>query len=192
MNMFKNRFLKIITIFLFLLSLTFIVFNIYRSSKEVVTPQNQNVSNQAVDLSWVLPGKTSKDEVISKLGTPIKDDLTTNNETLYYNSTSKTRNNQIILEDESVVLVKEMISYLDSKKVSSITTSYGISTDSLFGPDSAGGNKLYIYPDKGIAYIGDPKFDTLEEIWYFVPTSIEKFKETWALGYSETQKLNLY
>lgn len=190
MNLFKNRFLKIITIILFLASITFIVFSVSRSSKKVASPQN--ISGQAVDLSWISPGKTSKEEIISKFGAPIKIDLTQNDETLYYNSTSKTRNNQIKVEAGIVTFVKEMVSYLDSKKVSDINTSYGISTYSLFGPDSAGGNKLYVYPDKGIAYLGDPKFDTLEEIWYFVPTSLENFKEKWAPSYSEKQKLNLY
>lgn len=126
------------------------------------------------------------------LGQPVRDIQENNNETLFYNSTSKTRSDQIIIEGGVVVMIKKMISYGDPEKISDINNVYGLSKYSLYGPDSEGGNKLYVYPDNGIAYIGKPQFDTLEEIWHFVPMSIKDFREKWAPNYSDTPILNLY
>lgn len=190
--MFKNRLIKIIIALLFLSSIVFIVFNVYTSSKKNSSFQNTDVSNQAVDLSWILPGKTEKNEIISRFGEPNKSVTTATNETLFYNSKISTRNNQIIIEGGIVILVKEMFSYTDEKKISNFSEVYGLPNYSLFGPDSAGGNKLYVYPDKGIAYIGQPKFDALEEVWYFSPTTIDDFKKRLAPNYSEKEILNLY
>jgi hypothetical protein len=189
--MFKKRLIIFVAI-LSLISIVYVVFNVFSSKKTSLPTQNRETSNVPVDLSKILPGTTTRQEVVGNLGEPNKTTKTANSETLYYNSTGKTRDSQITIENGIVVLVKEMVSYLDPKKASDVSKPYGVAIYSLFGPDSAGGNKLYVYPDKGVAYLGDPKFDTLEEIWYFTPTSIENFMQKWASNYSETEILNLY
>lgn len=190
--MFRNRYIRFIAALLFMSSVAFIVFNVYNSQRNRVPSVNNGVEVKPFRFQEIQPGETTKEDVVKKLGEPVKSTGGTNLETLLYNSTSKTRDDNIVVENGIVVLIKEVVSYKDPKRVSDITNLYGLSTYSFFGPDSAGGNKLYVYPDKGIAYIGKPKLDALEEIWYFAPTSIENFKQKWAPNYSETQIPNPY
>ena len=190
--MFKKRLIVLAFVLLSLSSVAYIIFKVYVSKKTPTPVQNSNPVTKPADLSAIVPGTTTREEVIGKLGMPIKNIQTAGDETLSYNSTNKNLDSQIIIEKGVVVLVKEMVSYSDTKKVSGISKKYGVAIYSLFGPNSAGGSKLYIYPDKGIAYIGNPEFDALEEIWYFVPTSINDFKKKWAANYSEKEILNLY
>lgn len=194
--MFKNKFVKITVVGASLLSVAFIIFNVYISSKKSknISPLGQPTptTRVPVDLSQITPGKSTRADLINKLGQPNKVTQTTNSETLFYNSTSRTRDSQITISQDVVVLIKEMLTYSDQKKASDIEKVYGLSTYSLFGPDYAGGNKLYIYPSKGIAYLGDPKFDTIDEIWYFEPTTIDIFKQKFAPNYTEQKVLNLY
>jgi hypothetical protein len=192
MKPFSKRFILIPVIVLSVLSVAFILFNVF-STKKTVAPTSTVGSGVApASLEKLIPGKTTRGEVITLLGQPRQDIQGTSNETLVYGATSKTLSHQIIIEGGIVTMVKEMISYGDTEKVSDITKVYGLSTFSLYGQGSEGGSKLYVYPDKGIAYIGMPQFDTLEEIWHFVPTTVEDFKAKWAAGYSDTPVLNLY
>jgi len=193
--MFNKKVIKIIFILVSLSSVAFIVFMIYsaQKSKEVVpVDQNTQTARIPADLSQITPGKSTRSDVISKLGQPNKESGGANGEVLFYNSTSNTRDSQITISKDIVVLIKEMHTYSDPKKVSDIEKAYGLSNYSLFGPDYAGGNKLYIYPAKGLAYLGDPKFDTIDEIWYFEPTTIEIFKQKFASNYTKEKVLNLY
>lgn len=193
--MFNKKVIKIIFILISLSSVAFIIFMIYGSQKgNRVVPVDQN--NQTIkvpaDLSQITPGKSTRGDVINKLGQPNKESKSATGDVLFYNSTSKTRDSQITISQDIVILIKEMLTYSDPKKASDIEKAYGLSNYSLFGPDYAGGNKLYIYPAKGIAYLGDPKFDTIDEIWYFEPTSIEIFKQKFAPNYTQEKVLNLY
>lgn len=190
--MFKNKLIKIILVVLFLVSVGFIVFEVYLSKRNEPQIQNIKTVSNAVDLSKISPGISTKTEVVNLFGRPLKKIKTSDTETLFYNSVTKTRNNQIIVTEDTVVLTKEMVLPGGIKKISDFTKLYGIAIYSFFGPDSAGGNKLYVYPDKGIAYLGNAKFDSMEEIWYFSPTTMGDFKTKWAQDYTEKQVLNLY
>jgi outer membrane protein assembly factor BamE (lipoprotein component of BamABCDE complex) len=193
--MFNKKVIKIIFILISLSSVAFIIFMIYGSQKGeriISVDQNKQTTRVPADLSQITPGKSTKGDVVYKLGKPNKESENEDVTILYYNSTSKTRDSQITISQDIVVLIKEMLTYSDPKKVSDIEKTYGLSNYSLFGPDYAGGNKLYIYPAKGIAYLGDPKFDTIDEIWYFESTSIEIFKQKFASNYTQEKVLNLY
>ncbi len=192
MRPFSKKLLLIPIVILSLGSVIFIVYKIYSTQKTTAPSQNISPAVAPAKLEKITPGQTTKAEVINMLGQPLKDTLEGTSETLFYSGTSKTLSHQIIIEGGIVVMVKEMILYGDPEKVSDITKVYGLSTYSLYSAGSEGGSKLYIYPDKGIAYIGMPQFDTLEEIWHFIPMSIEDFRKKWASNYFDKPVLNLY
>jgi hypothetical protein len=192
MKLFSKKFILIPVVVLSIFSVAFILYNVFSAKKAVTPTPTVGGGIAPASLEKLIPGKTTRSEVLSVLGQPKQDIQGTTNETLIYGATSKTLSHQIIIEGGVVTMVKEMISYGDTEKVSDITKVYGLSTFSLYGQGSEGGSKLYVYPDKGIAYIGMPQFDTLEEIWHFEPTTVENFKAKWAAGYSDTPVLNLY
>lgn len=169
------------------LCLAFIIISILNTQNKESQKDLNPTSKLPISFNEIVPGETTKQDVTSKMGEPLKDLTATDSGTLYYKSSVTTLNNHIIIRDGTVALIKEIVSFKDTKKVSDIVKIYGLSQYSLFGADSVGGSKLYIYPDKGIAYIGKPKFDTLSEIWYFSPTTIEDFRARWAQNYSETR-----
>jgi len=87
---------------------------------------------------------------------------------------------------DTVVFIREIITAKDKKTTEDITSQYGNAPYTLYGPASVNGFNLYVYLDKGIAYIGHVKEPILLEIWYFQPTTIEDFQVKWAKGYSTT------
>jgi hypothetical protein len=176
-----------------LLSIVFIIFKVSSSKKtEVLVSPTPYATIKPVDLSSIIPGTTTKEDVLTVLGKPLKSSVDGTTETLNYSSTNKNLDSQIITDSGVVVFIKEFVSVNNKTKVSEITNNYGLSNYSFFGPDYAGGNKLYVYPSKGIAYIGDPKFDYIEQLWRFIPTTIEDFRGKWAANYTEKKVLNLY
>lgn len=133
----------------------------------------------------ITPGKSDKNELINKLGNPIKQSQTDDNLlTLDYASNSPNRNEKFILEDSKVALIKEIVTLKDIKTKQDITRVYGAADYILYGPDVAAGFYLYVYPDKGIAFIGKKESDLILEVWYFVPTSLSQFQSKLAKNYT--------
>jgi hypothetical protein len=92
----------------------------------------------------------------------------------------------IKLSGETVGLIREPVAYTENRNVNEIKSKYGDADKVLFGEESVNGNHLFVYLEKGIAYIGNPDTGTLTEIWRFSPVpNIDTFIETWAQNYSE-------
>lgn len=134
--------------------------------------------------SEILPGKSTKEDVVKKLGEPIS---TTEN-SLLYKSTSATRNNQITLNANQVELVKQMVTPQDKITTQTLIQKYGIGTNVLYGPDSPNGINLFVYVNRGFAYLGNPITESVIEIWYYPPTTLENFNNKYAQEYSSTYR----
>lgn len=152
---------------------------------KVTTP---NINKGGVPLGpgekWnqIVPGESTKEDVIKQFGEPIS---STEN-SLSYKSSSPARDNQITIADNHVDLVRQMITPADKITTKTLTQKYGISSDLLYGPDSPNGIYLFIYANKGVAYLGNPNTESVIEVWYYPPTTLEKFRSKYALEYSPT------
>lgn len=145
----------------------------------------QTVSD--ITFKSLVPGKSTKEEILDALGTPKKEDVVNQNKTLLeYDSDSSVYNNQITVDNGVVDIIKEIVTLKNPKYSQEIKKVYGEPKYFLYGSDSYAGFNLYIYPENGIAYLGNPHTGLLLEIWYFPPTTFEVFKEKYATGYSET------
>lgn len=184
--MFKKRIITIVIAGVSLLSVAFIIVNVYLSQKNSPQKLSSVTGSKSITFNQIVPGQTTKDQVIQKLGNPLETSVTaTDSGTLFYKSTVNTMNDSVYITSGTVTLIKEIVSYKDTRTITDITNVYGIPIYSLFS--AVPGTKLYIYPDKGTAFVGNAALNSLEEIWYFAPTSLENFEKTWAQGYSETQ-----
>jgi hypothetical protein len=136
--------------------------------------------------SWnsITPGISSKENIKNQLGEPIKESKGDFETLLTYQSSSATRSHKIYLENQKTIMTKEIVTKTDNKKVGNITEEYGEPPRVLYGSESINGYNLYIYPEEGIAFIGNTKSGTLLEIWYFIPSTFSNFKSKWAVGYS--------
>ena len=142
--------------------------------------------------SSITPGKSTKNEVEERLGSPTsvlpKGELIVSN----YVTISERYPNQVIYEDQVVQFIREIINYTNNRKVEDIKKEYGEPEIKLYGTESGIGFNLYAYPQKGIAYVGNEKTGYLSEVWYFKPTTSEEFKSTWASEFTTSPEQTLY
>ena len=174
-----------IKIRLFLLIIVVVValvgYFLYRNKKAPPVPVPIPTSQQS---AWreVVPGLSTKKDVAQKLGKPKIE----GESSLEFESTSTTRNHTLSFEEGVVSLIKEIVSFRDTIKVNSLTSKYGETSDILYGPDAENGYYLFVYTEKGVAYLGNPATGNLLEIWYFPVTSFEDFQKRWAASYSKS------
>lgn len=153
-----------------------------RGEKEVETPP---LDTTGESYKGVTPGESTKEDVIEKLGDPLS---ITNEDLFIYKSNNPNIPNQVYFEKNSVGLVKEIIAPEDKRSTEEITSKLGEAKYVLYGEDAGVGVYLYVYPEKGLAYLGHYQQTELFEIWYFQPTSFNNFKTKWAPEYSDTFK----
>lgn len=149
--------------------------------------QNKNIPDNialspAQNWNKITPGKSTKEDVIKEFGDPIS----STEDLLTYKSSSPARDNQITIQNNQVDLIKQMITSADKISTKSLTQKYGISSDMLYGPESPNGINLFVYANKGVAYLGNPLTEDVIEVWYFPPTILKDFKSKYAQGYSST------
>ena len=134
----------------------------------------------------LFPGQSTKPEVIEKLGEPLNDKAS---DILDFKSSNPNLPNKIVTENEKVVFIKEIITAEDGKTPTKFLDLYGDAPYVLYGPESIHGFNLYIYPDRGIAYLGHFKEPFLLEVWYFQPTKFEDFRDKWASSYTSAPQV---
>lgn len=132
--------------------------------------------------SWtgIIPGQTTTKDATKILGTPIA----SSGNILDFQSKSPTENNKITSENGKVIFIRHVIAKGDNTSTTQITDLYGTAPVRLYGPDSNGGEDLYVYPEKGVAYLANQPKEYMFEIWYFEPMGINNFIKKWAPSYS--------
>jgi len=133
----------------------------------------------------IVPGSSTGEQLNKVMGEPLTTKTEGNKKISEYKSSSQYRNNIGVTENGKVSFIKEIVTIGDDKKVSDITSIYGKAPNILYEGNTNSSFNLYVYPDKGIAYLGHAD-GTLLEIWYFIPTNIDDFKNKWASNYSST------
>ena len=149
------------------------------NDKESLPPKSNQANYQSLT-----PGTSTKEDVLDKLGKPVAEEE--NGGILNYSSSSSERPHQVVLEENNIKLIKEIVTLRDEKKTIDIQNVYGKPKNVLYGDRSSAGFHLFIYPENGIAYIGQAESGLLLEVWYFPPTTFELFKTTYASEYSLT------
>ena len=177
----RNRKQRII---LFLITLAgFVVLLILLKPKVKTSPLPQSLPKKTASFQSIIPGSTTEKQVLEKLGKPINNPSA---DVLKYQSNNPNLPHEIIFDNEKVSFIKEIVSPDDQKTTDEIKEKYGLAPYVLYGPDAIHGFNLYVYPNKGLAYLGHFKEPILLEIWYFSPTSFEDFQKKFAPQYSQT------
>lgn len=180
--MFSKRFL----FFFFLITVFVAAFFLLR--------QKPPEPSTTIGVSWggLAPGVSTKSQVEEKLGKPTKESQEGSQTISEFSSLSPTRSHVGVFDKETqkALFLKQIVSYKENESVSvrGLVGLYGNKSTILYGPDFVNGFALFVYPEKGVAYLGNSESDTVLEIWYFVPTDIESFSKTWATEYSSVPK----
>lgn len=171
-------------LFLFIFALLFLVVSAFillsQKPAQLLTNREIQVWNN------FQPGKTTKKDVVNKLGDPETETKTDGGSLDAFSSESPVRLHQVLFDSQNVSqLFKKIITAGDTATPKDIIQIYGDASNILYGADSINGIYLYVYSDKGIAYLGNNQSNTLFEIWYFAPTSLDNFMKNLASGYSK-------
>lgn len=156
-----------------------VVINKDKTSKKVVP------STEAPAYKNLQPGKSSGSDIINSLGQPVESSTSGATTTFEYPSSNPNFNDQYKIKEDSLELIKQIVSSKDDIKISDINNAYGDYENVLYKSSSHSGFNLYIYPSKGVAYYGHQGSGIVLEIWYFQPTTFDEFKASFSEGYSE-------
>ena len=173
----KNK-LNFILIFIIILLVLFYFVN---SRKKTETQSQQTTPQNQANYNDVVPGVSNREELFVNLGDPLNDKQ---EDTLEFPSSAAGKPHFIEIERDVVKIIRETVTLDDDVSIKDITQKYGNTKNILFDARSLGGFYLFVYPEKGIAYIGHPESGLLLEIWYFPATDFENFKQEYAVGYS--------
>lgn len=177
-----NFFLKHKYLVLLLVSVVSVVSILLVTRKQKQTP----TITTKTKIDTISIGKSTKEEVIKILGSPIAEKTAGNFDVLTFGSSSPTRPDQVFIKQNIVQMTKEIISFQDQRKAEAIKNNNGVASNILYGSDALAGFYLFVYPDKGLAYLGNPNSDDLLEIWHFASTDIQSFKRDLAPDYKDS------
>ncbi len=137
------------------------------------SPAPKTVSSST---SWqgVSPGITTKSQLETILGKPIKSETKDNKVIYYYQSSNQYRPNTIDLANDKVTLIKEQIIGPNRPNLQDYITKYGQSEGLLYGQYGAIAPGSFWGPQGLLVFAGQNDGSILE-IWYFPPISLNQF-----------------
>lgn len=151
-------------------------------------PPSQETIRQEKTYSAIKIGETTSED-IKKLP-ELKSEQVKGNLTEFSFKSARFNDNTVITENNIVVFKKIITIDPDTWQhppLSSYLSAYGSSEaeftgSNLYGPVF----KTYVYPSKGLAFIGNPFPDELYEIQVFEPTTLEVYRSKWGTDINET------
>lgn len=175
-------------IIFFVIVLFFVVISTKNNKESVSTPLATPVN--VATYKDLIPGSSSKEEVLSKLGTSLNAKINNNTETYEYLSSNPNFNSEVVVVDDKLSYVKIIYTNDDNIKYEDFTSIYGNPEKILYGPDYSVGYVLNVYPTKGLAFISHINSFRVREVWYFEPILFEMFIEKYAVDYEEKVDLS--
>lgn len=154
-----------------------------KSKKEPLSPIGPSYNS-------LTPGESTKEQIIGKLGEPVGETKIGIYDVLQFDSPTTERPDEVYFEEGQTKLIKEIITYKSERKIENIKETYGNASLVLYGEDAPFGFYLFVYPEAGIAYIGNQNSGDLLEVWYFTPVASQEFIKNWGQGYSTAQPEN--
>lgn len=145
-------------------------------------PQQSNTWNGAT------PGYALTDSVLKKLGQPLTSRNTPEGQELSFSSQFPSKPNTIIVDDSGTVsFIKEHIAYDSNHTLAQYTTQYGEPSFSLFVPEISLALEAHVFLDAGLVVITHQVDNSVEQKWYFEPTTKEAFLQSWGKDLSTEQ-----
>jgi hypothetical protein len=125
-------------------------------------------------LPSIIPGKTSRSEVISSLGEPSQVQQEGGFENLYYPSPIKGQFNQVSLNNQVVEQVVVIQGEEPPQRWSDVQSRHGIPAHTAYS-DYLQGSRVFAYPELGLSYTADSDMDVVFFRVCFVPLSLEDY-----------------
>lgn len=134
------------------------------------------------DNSWneITPGFSSYEQLIEKMGPPIETIETEDGFNLKYQSDFLAIPNQVVTSKEGTVqFVREFLKYDPNHLLEQYTKKYGQPDLVLSDPQSGPAVKANVFLEQGVLIMAHVKDGSVEQKWYFSPTTSEIFLQSW-------------
>jgi len=159
------------------------------TSPKVIYPQppSGQASSQQRTYETIKIGETTSEEV--KKLPELKGEQVKGNQIEFAFKSGRFNDNTVITEN-GVVVFKKIVT-VDQQTwqhppLSSYLGAYGKPEAEFTGSNTYGSRfKTYIFPSKGLAFIGNPVPDELYEIQVFEPTTLEQYRSKWGQDINE-------
>ena len=139
---------------------------------------NPKPTSEIVFYQGITLGQSNKTDVLALLGDPTRTEQDGANEILLYPSPHPRLFNTIVFQDQVVVLIDMIMGDEDALAFSAIKALYGEPVHIAY-TNYLQGSMVYIYPDKGRAFIADENADIVFTKQCFLPMSLEDYLNTW-------------
>lgn len=141
------------------------------------------------DWKGVIPGETTREDVLQRLGTPLISEEKGTTSVLLYPTNNQHLTNDVEIQNNKVSFIRERLfapSDLSFKKrVEGLAQPPVV----LYGPEASSGQLLYVYPSLGVAFLANQPQDVVFEIWHFPRVTHRQFLSLpQAEGYTTTEQ----
>ena len=170
---------------IFLTTGTIVIFSsiVINVATTKIIPTQENTWNSAT------PGYDFSQSIQKKLGEPIEIKETELGKEYHYKSEFPTQNSTVLISDDNVVLfIKERISYNSEHTLAPYVAEFGEPQLVLNYPQISNAVKAHVFLDKGLVIFAHDADRSVEAIWYFEPTTKDKFLESWGKNLTTEQK----
>lgn len=167
---------EIFLIFLGIVTISLISITIYSLFK---TPIKTSGDTPPQNIAWngITPGLSTREDVLSKLGTPIETNITDNAEVLKYSSSSIYIPHQIHISNGITKLIQEQNFENIEGKLFDIINTYGQPEAIVYGKHG----KIalgHFWGTKGLLVFANNIDGNVLESWYFPPQTLEVFLQS--------------
>lgn len=154
-------------------------FFVLRQSSVNTLPTPTPPTSPQVSFRGISAGTSNAQDVMSLLGQPVRQDQIQEVRRLVYESGIGNRPINVEVDNTgSVDLIKEPIS--SQILFSSFQKDLGGYDAILYGDFSRLGYGLYVYLQRGVAILANPKTNKVEERWFFAPSDLVTFQARFA------------
>lgn len=182
MNKIITFFKKYKYIFIIIVILTILI--LFKNKEVNINNTSPSNLDNVATYKNLTPGYSSKEEILTNLGTALNAKIEENKETYEYLSSNPNFNTEVVILDNKLSYIKVVYTIKDNIKYENFISKYGNPEKVLYGPDYSVGYILNTFPKKGVAFISHQKSHNIREVWYFIPTTLEIFIKNFAPGYS--------
>lgn len=128
----------------------------------------------------ITPGYTSLEQLMEKLGEPIGSENTNLGTAVYYQSEFPAYPDTIVVDNSNTVqFIKEHIPYDENHLLSQYIEQFGQPDLELIDEQTGPSATAYVFLSKGIVIVAHANAHTVEQKWYFDPTTRENFLRSW-------------
>jgi hypothetical protein len=150
------------------------------SDPESIQDQEQGATHPFAQscLGGIVPGVTTREEVIAALGQPSIHENEGDQEAFYYSSGTKGIFNSVLVEQGIARYTSKLLGEQEALRLSSILEQLGEPEYRAYSHFVAG-SRTYAYPQQGLLFIADPNMDVVFIQDCFLPQDLASFLATY-------------